>query len=540
MNLKNFKLISEDDNSYKIAHPNGKELSVQKSKLHEKAHAAIKALKMEKGGGVPANPDILEGSVNQGNIASNDLASLGSVMGQGQMGIESPVGAEILPPTPEQPYTIGEGGKITYGEPEATVQTPLLSSGEQPSQISPEKSIQPAEPAAPAVSQNTAANPISQNKTEQNKILENQQKNVEDYMKATEKAGQASAAAYAQYNKQMAATPTPQDIVNSYKQKDDQLYNDFANKKIDPNRYMNNLSTGSKILAGIGLVFSGIGSAVAGGPNLAMQNINNAINQDIESQASDQSRSMSLWKMNREKMGSDIEANLATRNQMWTGVQAKVAEAAANAANPAAKLRAQEMLTNIEQQKAMNRYKMALLTPGTAAGPGGQGLLNVDPSVLVNDMIQDPQQKTQAFKEIKAAQDTRRMSESILGSFEQAAKENTVARTGAGWIRTPASVYALHQAMQPTFGDLEGTVRQAAMDNTFKNITPSPGDTDHTLALKRDSLQQYLKSKASAPVAKGSGIDLSRFSSTAPLDSMEVKKMNGVDYIKVPGGWAKK
>jgi len=70
--------------------------------------------------------------------------------------------------------------------------------------------------------------------------------------------------------------------------------------------------------------------------------------------------------------------------------------------------------------------------------------------------------------------------------------------------------------MQPTFKDLEGTVRQAAMDNTFKNITPQPGDKDYTVETKRQALLDYLQSKASASTAKGYGIDLHRFESTAP------------------------
>jgi hypothetical protein len=92
----------------------------------------------------------------------------------------------------------------------------------------------------------------------------------------------------------------------------------------------------------------------------------------------------------------------------------------------------------------------------------------------------------------------------------------------------------LHQALQPTFKDLEGTVRQAAMDNTFKNLTPAAGDTDATIAQKRQGLIQYLQSKASAPRAKSFGRDSDKFQSTSPIKHVEVKTMNGVKYQKFP------
>ncbi len=73
---------------------------------------------------------------------------------------------------------------------------------------------------------------------------------------------------------------------------------------------------------------------------------------------------------------------------------------------------------------------------------------------------------------------------------------------------------ALHALMGPTFKDVEGTVRQAAMDNMFANVTPQFGDNKNTLATKRNALMGYLGSKISAPTAKGYGLDLTKFRST--------------------------
>jgi hypothetical protein len=84
------------------------------------------------------------------------------------------------------------------------------------------------------------------------------------------------------------------------------------------------------------------------------------------------------------------------------------------------------------------------------------------------------------------------------------------------------------------------------MDNTFKNVTPMPGDSEHKIQQKREALMGYLQSKASAPTAKGNGLDLSKFESTRPITmdqqamkTPEIKTLNGVQYQKVNGGWRK-
>ncbi len=86
--------------------------------------------------------------------------------------------------------------------------------------------------------------------------------------------------------------------------------------------------------------------------------------------------------------------------------------------------------------------------------------------------------------------------------------------------------------MGPTFQDIEGTVRQAAMDNMNQNTTPQFGDNEATIAKKRDALVGYITSKSSAPTAKGFGIDLSKFPTTAQSNATSKYKTGDVVYVK--------
>lgn len=320
------------------------------------------------------------------------------------------------------------------------------------------------------------------------------------------------------------------EIVKRQRANDDNLDASMRNNTIDPKRFFNNMSTGHKIGAAIAMILGGASAGTLGGENPAVKIFNKEIENDIDAQKNDQTNKINLFKLHREALGDDREAAMQTRNNLLQVAKVKLDEQMGNLPGPMAGQRATLLKSQIDNEIAMNNMKLAAFKAAKAGGD--------DPARLVPFMVPQDHQK-QAFYEIEAAENTRKMSSDIVNSFEQAAKENTVLKTGAGLLRTPGSVYALHQSMQPTFKDLEGTVRQAAMENTFKNITPMPGDSEHTIGQKRTALHEYLKSKLSAPTARGYGIDLQKFQRTAPYQQQQTATMNGQQYIKVQGGWKK-
>lgn len=357
--------------------------------------------------------------------------------------------------------------------------------------------------------------------------------------KSEEAASAQTAQAYKGLADKMAAMETPQQVQARYADSNKKLFDAAMNSKVDPNRMWHEKSTGSKIAAGLGLLFSGMGSATTGQTNYAMENINKSIDRDIESQKTDQSKKMTLWKMNRENMQSDMEANLATQNQLLTVVKARAAQYAATAGSAEAKAKLAPILLDIDQRMQTNDLRRSLLS-GPKDGSGQPGVYNTDPSQLVPLMVQHPEQQAKVYEEIGRAQNVGRNADTILKKFDESAKANTVMRTGASVLRTPGEVMALHQLLLPNFKQIDGTVRQAAMDETFHNVTPSPGDNDHKIAEKRQALYDWMHSETAAPIAKGNGIDLQRFNSTriaAPGGPPQTQTLSGVPYQKVPGGW---
>jgi hypothetical protein len=553
MSLNKFKLLSESDDHFELEHPKGEKFKVSKGKLTPVAVQAIQGL--AKGGcvgyadgGTAQVPYYL--SANQAEPqdpaiaqpADLALQQLQKPISQMQWapskqqresdyqqriaqltdrGTDPLTGMSLSLPNEEAEDIVGQQMKMERLAPQSAAEAELqkqiverqntnrarINAGLDPL---PEISV-PLTQAAQAARQIPSPNVFQQQAGAMEDIYGKQQKSLEELQSGMKQSQAAQEATYNELIKKMAEFKSPDEIAKDFKEKDTNLYKQIVDAKLDPDRYLHSLSTGQKIGNAIALALGGL--AGRGQGNVALDMMNRAISNDVELQKADVSRKMNLYQMNRNAMKDAYQAELATRNQIMTLAQTKLAQAGNIATNANAQFQLQNMFNQLEQQKAQNRYQLALMQGGGAGGMSGA----IDPAQLVPVMMQraSPAEREKAFKEIEAAQDTARMGDAIMKSFEDAAKENTILRTGAGLLRTPSSVLALHQALQPTFKDLEGTVRQSAMDNTFKNITPMPGDSEYTINYKRQALREYLASKASAPVSKAYGINLETYPSTS-------------------------
>lgn len=513
MKLSDFHLMNEDNDSYSVGHPKGKTVRVPKQGLGQEAHAMIKGLKHYDQGTLdapvpsadnfqdvqalvdasagnppqPAAPDVPVGqSVGSAlrDVVSNSFNPISNIV-EPMAGAVARTGADFI--------------HGLSGQPDSTAgQTPN-------NQI----------PAAPPTGMDAATPPETQNiqtpLPNMGAGLETEKAALLGGAAAEGKEGAANAQALQDFDKAFGQLPTPQDIYNKHQAADQAFQKAIADQKIDPNRYWNNQSTGSKVAAGIGILLSGIGSGLTGKPNLAIEEINNAVNRDIESQKNDQSKTMNLWKMNMEATKNETDATLATQNQMLAGVRQKMLTAANQAAGPVARARIAPAVGALDQQIQENNWRRSMMSAGGSQG----GFMRTDPSQLVPLLVKNPEQQNKIYDEIGRSQNVATNSSKILSNFDAAAKDNTVLQTGAGYLRTPGTVMALHQLLLPNFKQIDGTVRQAAMDETFHNVTPAPGDSNTKIAEKRQALVDWMHSETAAPNAKGAGIDLQRFASTS-------------------------
>lgn len=349
MDLSNFSLLKEDQDSYHIKHPGGKTLKVDKAALSSKAHEAIK--KFASGGmahydeGTPDAP-----------ISADDTAQSFKPL----IDVSNPAEDQVLHDAynPSQPDESAPD-PINITAPENLTHQSDNSSPQATGQASPAGQSFP---------------------TQQGSGFSMEQAGNQALASAIGKEGQQEAQAIDANAQSMGQLPSAADIVNANKPKDQELQQAFQDGRIDPQRFLNNMGTGSKIMAGIGMVLSGFGAGASGQPNMARQIIENAIDRDIAAQQNDQSKKMSQWKMNREALGTDLQANLATKQQMYTALQYQLQKTAAQSKGPEEQARAQVANGEIQRQLDQLHFQQAMLNPTqeTAGGaaPGSEQAQN--------------------------------------------------------------------------------------------------------------------------------------------------------------------
>lgn len=556
---EHYSLVNDGDDHFEVHdHRDNKRFRVAKKGIHPANQ--IKIMKMRKfaeggevkgyafGGGPPDKPkpgspewQTMLDAGNAGPMESDRIAvsDVPQAMGEGMgSALDAMVGGESRPPQqfgkPASQGPVDEMGQPYNPLPQANFyQAPAA-----PVQATPPPEMQPDLPAI-------NVKPQAQPQTPQMPGMMNPMGAIGAYQQSLMREAKATA----DQQKQMAEVQKAQtdwEIQNQariqqnmaqFQQQYEQLSREVADGKIDPSRYWSSKSSASKLSAGIGVILAGMGQGLMhSNSNYAIDMLNHNIDRDIEAQKAELGKKENLLSRNLQAQGNMMAAEAATRAQMQSIAQGKMMAIAAQTNSPILMEKAKQAGLQLQISSAPNIMQVAQAQYAMEVKKqlmSGQVDPRLDPSAFVPHVV-PPEHQKQVYAEIKAAQDTRHMADSILAAFEDAARENTVMRTGAGMLRTPGSVLALHQHMQPTFQDLEGTVRQAAMDNTFKNITPAPGDMPSTVAQKRQALQEYLKSKMSAPTAKSFGLDLSKFMSTSqdPLIRMSPQERMDYDYAR--------
>lgn len=303
-----------------------------------------------------------------------------------------------------------------------------------------------------------------------------------------------------------------QDSLNQLGNEWNQQRQDLANQHINPEQYWQNKSVPGKIATILGVIAGGIGGMgksnaaldlykmhVENNINSQLQNLN--AGQNMLSALNNHYQNTALAADHMRLLGNDIlEQKLQQASAQTTDQRAK-----ANYDNAIGQIHLQSI--SLLPQMARQQMLMQAMNGG---GAGGNGINpNTDPSQLVPFLVPQERQK-EVFGEIKRAQDTAKLAPQIMQAFDNAAN---YARSAKGAVYNPYQDQ-LMQLMNPTFQDLEGTVRLAAMEEMKNRTIPhwlySKGKTD----IQRQGLQSYLQSKSSAPTAKGFGIDLNKFRST--------------------------
>lgn len=143
-------------------------------------------------------------------------------------------------------------------------------------------------------------------------------------------------------------------------------YAKASDKGIDPNRLWNQASTGQKIGASIGILLSGIGSGLQGGrENLALKQINDAVDRDVQAQAiglTAKSRGLdvqrSVMQAAMDAGASKMDAMTIARNKGLEAANQRIAAAIAATKVPDLKESLMRVQAQNDMRIAQNRQQL--------------------------------------------------------------------------------------------------------------------------------------------------------------------------------------
>ena len=232
-----------------------------------------------------------------------------------------------------------------------------------------------------------------------NQAYGNQLKGIEGMQKAQEQAGQEQANVFKSiqqeqldYNKQIQEInqKRQQEVENHFKNMEIAQKKLEDEAKINPNKYWEEKSTGSKIAATIGLALGAIGSAISGGENQALKILNNAIERDVDAQKNNYNMSrnkltdkQNAFQLAMKEFGDQNTALLASKSSALGVAELKLKEIAAKSQSEEAKGKAQFLSGQImEERGKLNAAISASLQKNVAARQASMGQGVEDPSVL--------------------------------------------------------------------------------------------------------------------------------------------------------------
>ncbi len=317
----------------------------------------------------------------------------------------------------------------------------------------------------------------------------------------------------------------------------EKLQENIANTKIDPNNFFHSKSTGGQIATAIGMMVGGIGAGLTHGPNLAVEAVNRGIANDIDAQKANLGTKQSLLANNLKKYGDMKTATAATMLQMNSIAQGQVAATAAKYGAQANQGNTQVLMGQLKNQQLMGgqQLQQMVLDQRIRQHLAGGDVSGQDPLDYVRHVV-PPGEQAKVSDEIGKAQFVTENHDKMMQLWDQAQKEQTMARTGFGLVDAPAT-RELRALGDPLIHDQEGRVNEFEKKD-YEGLLPSSGQLDSRQKELRSGFETFINNKKNAPIAKSYGIDINKFGSTATVPSVPNKTVNGVTYKRGPKGEA--
>jgi len=282
----------------------------------------------------------------------------------------------------------------------------------------------------------------------------------------------------------------------------DMFMKEIQDQKIDPNNYLGHRDTGQKIATGIGLLLSGMGSGITGGPNGALDFINKQIDRDIDAQKANLGKKETLLSANMKHYGNEIDGQNMTRVSMNNLLSMQLQKAAAMAKGPQAAAQAMRANGELEMQNSN-------LIGQTAARQTVMNQINTgqaNPYTVVETFAK-PEEKEGLRKELASAQDMVKAKDNVLSAWNQIAQMQTIPNRAMNPVQSTSQINAL---MQPIVAELSKATAGKFTDSDahmLSTLFPTLSDNDQSRKVKINAINKLISTKMNFDALRRYGIN---------------------------------
>lgn len=371
LDLSKFKCVASDKHTTTLKHQKGHELKLAHGGLSRDIQEKLKKLPKHYAEGTPEIPVGEDDSSDQSNASQPN----------------QPTVVINNTPSPQQGYPVQQQPQLNRAAPSnvqelidannAAVARNPQSQVQQPQGVPPQtvpgqQAGMPQAPAAPGFDPYASMNAGLQS---QLGGIQEQKRGAIGEAQALGQLGTQQAAQESDYGKNL------QDRIDTYTQANDDLTKertamqaDIANGHIDPDRYIKSMSTGGRILQGIGLILGGMGAGMTGGPNFAFNKMQTDIDRDIQAQRDDLGKKQNLLSNNMAQTQNLRQAMDLTRLQLNDVLSSKLRMAGDQAQDPLQKANALKSAGLLDMQSGQIQHQIAVQRAMMGGGGGGVGV----------------------------------------------------------------------------------------------------------------------------------------------------------------------
>lgn len=538
--MKGYTLHSEKDTHFEVNHPKDGLFKVAKNQLDKKTQEKIRKLPQAfADGGQAVDPNAPAPIQGDKSLYNAPLASqIPALPGGGAALYDAPMASPLPLPTvsPEgQPIPAEQSANTATPEELEALKTKL--EGEQATKAA-ETKVNPNTAPGGGMQMTSAEGPgapMPSMAADAQKALDAEAAGIRQREKAEQQFAVDSEKHYQEYINRINQAGTKRDESLAQNQAEhDQIVKGIQDQKIDPNRVWSNAGTGNTVLAAIGVMLSGVGSGLAGGPNLALGAIDKAIDRDIEAQRAELGKKENLLSDNLRKYGNINAAYEATSMQLHSVVQAQIAQASAKSQSGVAQANAQTAMSQLSMKRTMLAQQLADRAYLANGGGNDQG---VDPQRLrlaIRSGVVPEKEVPGAMKEFGEYNKLGASLNNIQAGFDKVAKLQTASERAGSPLQSKSQIDAIEKLYSAQLAkDLEGRATPQDIESLMENF-PKLSDNDETRTVKLNNMKDSIKAKYSFPTLTAYGV-INQNSPTIKTSSEGTNRSNKRDFAPKGG-----